>query len=147
MIVLVPIELRSTVPLESVPASISISSKLTLVVKADTSLYGTAIPALNVEPVGSITPPELTAMLTPPLLKVVPVASKVPVPTTICPWPPPKPLPGNDTVSPETKESVPLSVSVSPDATWTLALPPTAIEAPVATVIGPPNEEGSRANV
>ena len=55
---MVPIALSASVPPESVPCPISICSKLTLSVKAGTSLYGTAIPRLNVEPVGSIRPPE-----------------------------------------------------------------------------------------
>ena len=101
---------------------------------------GTAIPVLNVQPVGLITPPLLTVMLRPPLLKVVPSAFRVPA-TTICPWPPPKPLPGNDTVSPVSKESIPLSVSVLPDEIWTVAFALTAIETPDPTVIGPPKVE------
>ena len=72
-------------------------------------------------------------MATPPLLKVVPVVSRVPV-TTICPWPPPKPLPGYDTMSPEANLSVPSSLSVSPAGIVTATPAPTASVPSVPTV-------------
>ena len=120
------------------PASITIRSKLTLSVNAGTLLYGTAIWRLNVEPVGFITPPELT-VIEPPPLKVVPVTFMIPA-TTICPNPPPKPLPLNETMSPEAKVSIPLSASVSPDRIVTETPGPTA-----SVASDPTAKPGSRA--